>query len=110
MSAHRILIVEDERLIAEDLRDRLERQGTTVVGVAASAAAAIRAAGELVPDLVLMDIRLEGERDGIEAAAAISSNFNIPVVYLSAHSDDATIERAKATAPYGFLLKPFHER
>jgi PAS domain S-box-containing protein len=106
----RVLIAEDESLIAEELQDRLNRMGLTVAAVVASGEDAIARARELLPDLVLMDIRLKGHLDGIEAAACLREQFNIPVIYLTAHSDDATINRAKRTGPVGYLLKPFAER
>ncbi|MBI3824255.1 MAG: response regulator [Planctomycetes bacterium] len=106
----RILVVEDETLIAEEIRDRLTRLHFRVVAVVDTGAAAIQAAAELVPDLVLMDIRLKGAMDGIEAATQIRANLPIPVVFLTAHSDHATLQRAKDAAPFGYILKPFHER
>jgi diguanylate cyclase (GGDEF)-like protein/PAS domain S-box-containing protein len=105
----RVLIVEDEALIAEELRERLTRLGMTVVGVADSAESAVQAAAHGRPDLVLMDIRLHGERDGIDTAREIRQR-DVPVVFLTAHSDRATVERAKQVAPFGYLLKPFKER
>jgi two-component system cell cycle sensor histidine kinase/response regulator CckA len=106
----RILIVEDERLIALDLQRRLTQLGYTVVGNVASGAQAITAACQLQPDLVLMDIRLQGEMDGIEAALRIHTARPIPIVYLTAYVDESTIQRAQATSPWGFLRKPFHVR
>lgn len=102
-----ILIVEDERVAAWNIQAALEKFGYTVVGNVASGEAAISQAETLKPDLVLMDIRLPGEIDGIEAAARIRNQFQIPVVYLSAYADDQTLERAIATDPYGYLIKPF---
>jgi serine phosphatase RsbU (regulator of sigma subunit) len=110
MIAHRLLIVEDERLVAEELRERLQRLGFTIVGVDSTAEEAITHVEYFRPSLVLMDIRLQGSQDGITAANVIRQRFGIPVVYLTAYSDPATVERAKVTAPYGYLLKPFHER
>jgi hypothetical protein len=110
MLCARILVAEDESLIAEELQDRLERMGHTVVSVVSSGEEAVRSVDESHPELVLMDIRLKGEMDGIEAAARIQENADTPVIYLTAHSDDATIERAKMTAPFAYLLKPFEER
>lgn len=105
-----ILIVEDERIVALELRARLTRMGHTVVGSVASAREAIAESRRLVPDLVLMDIKLQGEMDGIDAATAIRAELDIPVVYLTAFADEETLGRAKLTRPYGYLLKPFHER
>lgn len=110
MDARRILIVEDERLIALDLQRRLTRLGYTVIGIMASGPQAIAAAFQLQPDLVLMDIRLQGEMDGIEAALHIQTDRLIPVIYLTAYVDDATMQRAQATSSWGFLRKPFHVR
>jgi two-component system cell cycle sensor histidine kinase/response regulator CckA len=104
-----VLIVEDERIVAGDLRARLRRMGYRVVGIASTGLDAIRAADEHHPDLVLMDIRLEGEMDGIQAADTIRQNHNIPIIYLSAYADQSTVERAKVTEPFGYLLKPFED-
>lgn len=105
----RILIVEDERLIAEELRERLTSIGATVVGAAVSGVQAIGAAEQLRPDLVLMDIRLKGDMDGIEAASRITRAYGTPIVFLTAHSDHMTVERAKQAHPYGYILKPLQE-
>jgi PAS domain S-box-containing protein len=108
MSKKQILIVEDEKIVADDLRMSLERLGYRVSGVVSSGEDAIRKVEELPPDLVLMDIVLKG-MGGIEAAGIIRSRFNIPVVYLSAHADRKTLEQAKVTEPFGYLTKPFDE-
>jgi two-component system cell cycle sensor histidine kinase/response regulator CckA len=105
-----ILVAEDEALIAEELRDRLESLGYEVAGVVATAEEAVERAGETDPDLVLMDVRLGGQFDGIEAAARLGDRFGIPVVYVTAHSDGATVERAKRTGPLGYLVKPVEEQ
>ncbi len=110
MTPSRILIVEDEAVVALDLRTRLGRLGHTVVDSVASADAAIESAQRHRPDLILMDIRLRGERDGIEAAQFIRTQIHLPVVYLTAHADDATIDRARITEPFGYILKPFDEQ
>jgi DNA-binding response OmpR family regulator len=104
------LVVEDETLIAEELSERLTRMGFSVVAAVDSADAAIQAAVRERPDVVLMDIRLKGERDGIHAAAEIRKLVNSPVIYLTAYSDQITLDRVKETEPYGYVLKPFHER
>ena len=98
MVVRRILIVEDERLIALDLQRRLTRLGYTVIGIMASGPQAIAAADQLQPDLVLMDIRLQGEMDGIDAALHIQTDRPIPVIYLTAYVDEATVQRAQATS------------
>lgn len=105
----RILIVEDERLLAEELRERLITIGATVVGAAVTGAQAVALADQLRPDLVLMDIRLKGEMDGIEAGRQITDLMGTPIVFLTAHSDQMTVERAKAASPYGYILKPLQE-
>jgi two-component system, cell cycle sensor histidine kinase and response regulator CckA len=110
MASARILVAEDESLIAEELHDRLERMGHTVVSVVSSGEEAVQCIDESHPELVLMDIRLKGKLDGIDAAGLIREHGDTPVIYLTAHSDDATIERAKLTGPFGYLLKPFQER
>jgi two-component system, NtrC family, response regulator HydG len=107
---HRVLIVEDEAIVREDLRDMLLAVGYDVVGTAMSGPEAISRAEELLPDLVLMDIRLRGSMDGIEAACRIRQVHRIPVIFLTAFADDPTIQRAKAAAPYGYLTKPLNER
>jgi signal transduction histidine kinase len=110
MMRPRILIVEDEGLLAEELMRRMVRMGMDVVGVTGVAEEAIALAAEHTPDLVLMDIRLRGRIDGITAASAIRQRDNVPVVFITAHSDAVTIERAKEAAPLGYLIKPFNDR
>jgi PAS domain S-box-containing protein len=102
-----LLIVEDEALVAADLGQLLGQLGFGIVGVAHSGDEALRLAAEKRPDLVLMDIRISGAMDGIETAELVSSRFDIPVVYLTAHGDTPTIDRAKLSRPYGYVLKPF---
>ena len=101
---YRVLVVEDEGLIAHDISKRVEALGHSVVGTASTAEEAVELAAEA--ELVLMDIRIDGERDGIEAAAEIRARFRIPVVFLTAHADRSTLDRAKAVAPYGYMVKP----
>jgi len=105
-----ILVVEDEGIVARDIQNVLERLGHVVPGIAASAAEAVRKAGTILPDLVLMDIVLRGDMDGVEAAERIREGYDIPVVYLTAYADDPTLQRARATDPFGYILKPFEER
>jgi CheY-like chemotaxis protein len=109
VSKARILIVEDESIVVLDLEHRLGHLGYAVCAVAASGAEAIQKAAASRPDLVLMDIRLRGEMDGIEAAKTIGARFDIPVVYLTALADRDTLQRAEATAPYGYIHKPFDD-
>lgn len=107
MKKKQILIVEDERIVAEDTKIKLEQVGYAVAGIAGSGEESIKAAKKLQPDLVLMDIVLEGKMNGIEAASQIFSQLNIPVVYLTAYSDEQTLKKAKVTEPFGFIIKPF---
>ena len=110
MNNERILIVEDEKIIAIDLQRRLERFGYSVVGMAGEGEAAVSLALELSPDIILMDIMLAGKMDGIEAAKAIKAAKDIPFIFLTAYTDEKTLERAKEVEPYGYILKPFKER
>ncbi|MCU0537667.1 MAG: EAL domain-containing protein [Hydrococcus sp. Prado102] len=105
-----VLIVEDESIVAQDLQLILEDLGYNVPAIADSGELAIEKAAEIQPNLILMDIRLIGEMDGIAAAQIISEQFDIPVVYMTAHSDEATLARAKLTVPFGYVIKPFEER
>lgn len=106
----RILVVEDESIIAINLKESLEALGYDVPEIVASAETAVSTAVELRPDLVLMDIRLRGNMDGIQAAERIWNTLQIPVIYVTGHSDVSTLERAKVTLPYGYILKPIKER
>lgn len=110
MAATKILVVEDEAIVAESIRIKLKKMGYYVISTASSADEAIRKTGEYLPDMVLMDIVLQGEMDGIEAAGQIHTLFDIPVVYLTAYSDEKTLLRAKITEPFGYIIKPFKER
>jgi CheY-like chemotaxis protein len=101
-----ILVVEDEAIVAIDIAQRLKRGGYDAPAVAATGEAALRTLEELHPDLVLMDILLKGEKDGIETARAIKDQFDIPVVLLTGQADESTQERVKNTGAYGFILKP----
>ena len=105
-----ILVVEDEGIVARDLASRLEQLGYAVPGIAASGREAIRKALETLPNLVLMDVVLKGDMDGIETAGQIRESLNVPVIYLTAYSDEHTLQRAKITEPFGYILKPFDER
>jgi CheY-like chemotaxis protein len=107
MAVARILIVEDERLIAVDLQRRLTRLGYAVVALAASGAEAVQKALALCPDAVLMDIRLQGDMDGVEAAQQIHASTAIPVVFMTAYVDEDTQQRIRATSPWSCLYKPF---
>lgn len=105
-----ILVVEDEYILAANLQENLEALGYTVSGIASSSTEALEKAITLQPDIVLMDIQLEGEADGIQAAETIWSRLQIPVIYLTGHSDRSTVERAKVSFPFGYLLKPVKDR
>jgi AmiR/NasT family two-component response regulator len=110
MTQATILVVEDEGIVAQEIKSRLEKAGYTVCGVAHEGERAVADAEKLNPDLVLMDIRLKGEMDGIEAAGLIRERCNLPVVYLTAYTDPATLERAKVKEPFGYVVKPFETR
>ncbi|KKH48920.1 response regulator [Methanosarcina sp. 1.H.A.2.2] len=105
----KILIVEDQNIVALNIRNRLKNMGYTVPVTAISGEEAIRKTELTNPDLVLMDIMLKGDMDGIEATRIIKSRFSIPVIYLTAYTDIKTLERAKLTEPSGYISKPFKE-
>ena len=106
----RILVAEDDGMIAEAICDRLTEAGYEVVARPDSGAGAVEAALTLRPDLVLMDVRLKGDMDGIRASELINQRMRMPVVYLTGDSDQKTLERAKSASAYGYVLKPFHIR
>ena len=108
--SNKILIVEDERIIAEDIRRTLLNFGYQVIDMVASGENAIASVERVTPDLVLMDINLDGKLTGVETAEEIYSIYNVPVVYLTAYADDKTLGKAKLTEPFGYILKPFEER
>lgn len=110
MNKIKILIVEDELLLAKNLARKLEKLGYVVVDIVSSGDAAIQRATELKPDLILMDIVIKGDIDGIQAAAKIHEQLYIPVIYTTAYADDNTIERAEGTGCYGYIIKPFKDR
>jgi len=105
----RILIVEDEQVTAEDLRDTLTGLGYTVTASVSNGADAIAQVKENAPDMVLMDIRIQGEIDGTATARVLRERFQIPVIYLTAHADTETLQRAKDAEPLGYIMKPFQE-
>lgn len=107
MMGARILVVEDQPIVAADLAAMVEELGCEVVGTAASAAEALRLAEQMQPELALMDIRLEGSPDGIETAKLLRKRLRLPVVYITAYTDAKTLERARQTEPLGYLPKPF---
>ncbi len=106
----RVMIVEDERIVAEDIKRSLINMGYEVTGISSSGALAVDTALSDRPDIILMDIKLKGEMDGFATAGEIRSKVDIPIVYLTAYSDNATVEKARETSPYGYLLKPFEGR
>lgn len=110
MSGAKILVVEDEWLVAQGIKESLQDLGYEVVGLTASGEEALRLAAETPPDLVVMDILLQGDMDGIQAAEHLYQNFEVPVVFLTAYADPQTLERAKVTEPFGYILKPFEMR
>jgi|GEM_PF-780890 len=110
MNKKRILVVEDERIIAEDLRVTLEGFGYDVLEIISNGPDAIKKAGEYLPDLILMDMVLEGTMRGSEAAEIIHKRYNTPIIFLTAYADENTLNMAKASEPYGYLIKPFEER
>ncbi len=110
MDIPRILVVEDERIVVAEPRQRLRNLGYDVPALAHSGVQAIELAERLRPDLVLMDIYLEGDMDGVQAAEQIRRQVGIPVIYLTAYGNQEVLERAKVTEPFGYILKPFEER
>lgn len=110
MDPARILIVEDEKLVADDLQETLQGLGYEVSASVASGEEALAKVAETAPDLVLMDIRLAGVLDGVQTSDLIQSQFQIPIVYLTANADRTTLERVKASQPFGYILKPFNEK
>lgn len=108
--ARRILVVEDDVIVAHNLKSRLEGLGYEVLAIARSGEEAVQRSLEARPDLVLMDVKIAGEIDGIEAAGRIRAHHDVPVIYLTGYADDATLARAKITDPFGYVLKPFEMR
>ncbi|WP_048190133.1 response regulator [Methanobacterium sp. SMA-27] len=103
----KILIVEDEIIMANDLKQQLEEIGYEVVGITGNGEDAIKKTGETKPDIILMDIVLKGEIDGIETTQQIRNLYNIPVIYLTSNYDDKILERAAKTYPAGYITKPY---
>ncbi|AKB86121.1 response regulator [Methanococcoides methylutens] len=110
MKEANILVVEDENIVALSIKKKLELMGYSVIDTASSGEDAVVKADLFYPDLVLMDVMLRGEMDGIEAAKMIREKFDIPVIFLTAYTDDKTLERAKMAEPYGYISKPFKEQ
>ncbi len=105
----KILIVEDDTIIALTIQTRLKQFGYEVVGRASTGEDALRKVKDLQPDLVLMDIHIKGPMDGIQTAERVYGFYNIPVIYLTAYSDEKTLERAQKTSPFGYIVKPFND-
>lgn len=103
------MLVEDNKIISMELKQRLEHMGYEVFDVVNSGEEAVLKVNELSPDLILMDIKLKGKMDGIEAAGQIDSQYHIPIVYVTAYEDEETLKRAKYTHPKGYLVKPLEE-
>ncbi len=110
MADERILVVEDEGIVVLHIKKALESFGYIVAGIASSSEDAVAKASETRPDLVLMDIVLRGSGDGISAAEEIRNLLNIPIIFLTSHADESTLERAKASEPFGYIVKPLRER
>ena len=110
MAESTIFIVEDEVIVARDIQSRLQKMGYEVTGTAARGEDAVERVLDQQPDLVLMDINLRGEMDGIDAAVNIRAEYDVPIIFCSAYSNKETLARAKITGPYGYVLKPFDNR
>ncbi len=110
MPNEKILVVESEAIVAKDIQNTLKSLGYDVPAIALSGEEAINKSEEIHPDLVIMDIILKGDMDGIDTAEKICNHINIPVVYLAAYMDEKTLQRAETTGPFGYILKPFEER
>lgn len=109
MAKTNVLVVEDESIVSKDIQHSLKKLGYNVAGAASTGEKAIDLALDIKPDVVLMDIMLKGDMTGIEAASKIREELNIPVVYLTAYADEATLAKAKVSEPYGYIIKPFKE-
>jgi len=110
MSKPKILIVEDESIVAKDIQNSLKKMGYIVPVVVSSGEKALNEIEESRPDLILMDIMLKGDMTGIDVANVIKEKFSIPVVFLTAYADDNTLNKAKISEPYGYIIKPFKEK
>ena len=106
----RILIIEDEILLSQDITIRLSKMGYMVVGAAQSYNQAVAMLNEETPDIAIVDIRIKGDKDGIEVGRYINENMDIPFIFLTSHADEQYVERAKAVSPYAYMLKPFNDR
>jgi PAS domain S-box-containing protein len=104
-----IVVVEDESIVAKDIQNNLKKLGYNVPATAPNAEVALQKIEEIRPDLVFLDIKLKGDVDGIEVAGKIKETYNIPVIFLTSYVDKSTLDRAKVTEPYGYIVKPFNE-
>ncbi|MBK6540242.1 MAG: response regulator [Flavobacteriales bacterium] len=109
MAQTNVLVVEDESIVSKDIQHSLKKLGYNVVGAASTGEQAVKLAVDTQPDIILMDIMLKGEMNGIEAATQIRQETNIPVIFLTAYADESTLSKAKVTQPYGYIIKPFKE-
>jgi two-component system, LytTR family, response regulator LytT len=109
MSKINVVVVEDESIVSKDIQNSLKKIGYNVVGAAATGDAAIKLIEEFMPDIVLMDIMIKGDKTGIDVAEYLRLHYSIPVVFLTAYADNATFNKAKNTEPYGYIIKPFKE-
>ena len=109
MAKINVLVIEDESIVSKDIQHSLKKLGYNVVGAASTGEKAIELADSTKPDIILMDIMLKGEMNGIAAADEIRKNNSIPVIFLTAYADESTLSKAKITEPYGYILKPFKE-
>ena len=109
MAKTNVLVVEDESIVSKDIQHSLKKLGYNVVGAASTGERAFELAASEKPDIILMDIMLKGDANGIETAQRVKEELQIPVIYLTAYADESTLEKAKVTEPYGYIIKPFKE-
>lgn len=109
MAKTNVLVVEDESIVSKDIQHSLKKLGYNVVGAASTGERAFELAASEKPDIILMDIMLKGNINGIETAERVKRELNIPIIYLTAYADEATLAKAKVTEPYGYIIKPFKE-
>lgn len=109
MAKTNVLVVEDESIVSKDIQHSLKKLGYNVVGAASTGERAFELASSEKPDIILMDIMLKGDMNGVETAQRVKEELQIPVIYLTAYADESTLEKAKVTEPYGYIIKPFKE-
>ena len=110
MEKYKVLIIEDELIIAEDIKDILEHASYEVIGMAASGKEAIELLSEVMPDILLVDVSIKGNMDGIQLANVIREQYNLPFIYITSYTNKSVLERAKLTKPYGYIVKPYKEQ